>query len=355
MRLLLTPRAHPAYGQDFIQASSELALRLVRVSPNFGNNFSIPSTATLLAAHDLTYDCVARCFHTAPPWIPRVAHLHLQWGFCPPEVQDRIGGALTRTQLAITPAGFLHSEMEARFPEVHWVPVRNGVDSARFRPSLKFERANFRRSLNLPSTAWLWAFIGRLEEAKGLAVLRSIVPWLRESDSHLLLQFPAFGSPIQNSKNARIASTLHALDPARVHLWPDTEPGKTDRPIRFCDLLLHPSLSEVAPLTWIESWMSGVPILATRSTPFCDEVHGLDIQLIDLPTGTSWSTIPQPQLRLDRAVADGLAEDLAGRAQAIPIPSDHARKRLAIGARAQGFADESMLAVTSAAYSALDP
>jgi glycosyltransferase involved in cell wall biosynthesis len=125
-----------------------------------------------------------------------------------------------------------------------------------------------------------------------------------------------------------------------------------DRPLRFVDLLFTPSLSEVCPLTVLEAFHCGVPVLATRSTPFHSDLdpsawpEGF-LQVQDLPALNERS-----HSRL--GVAPAVARDLAGKflelAARMRPPDDPCRIQLSQAAFQAGFDQGRMFQLLNQIY-----
>ena len=254
---------------------------------------------------------------------------------------DAFKAAADRVSVGIVPTPFLMQQISTAFPQIpEWRVVRNGVDDARFRPALLDERRSFRRARKIPDDAMLVAHIGALSPAKGMQVVKAFVRHLPRSSIHLLHEFPATEEvPILKQRTLTRFLTLDAEERVseHLHMCPCTDP-LGDRMVRYCDVLLHPSLREVAPLTVIESWMAGVPVITTRSTPFYEE-RDVQFALHTLPfqTGVHWA----PRDVANIAISDELADDIALAAlqhiRAMTCPDDAVRIEIAAAARASGF------------------
>jgi glycosyltransferase involved in cell wall biosynthesis len=111
--------------------------------------------------------------------------------------------------------------------------------------------------------------------------------------------------------------------------------------------LIAPSLSEVQPLTILEALMSGVPIVATRSTPFYEE-------LLEAGVRYRWCrTIPLPKrfregsreigkLTLTAEEAELIAMNIVGVLRDNPPISDRERHALARKMHKLGFVEAAM-------------
>jgi hypothetical protein len=101
----------------------------------------------------------------------------------------------------------------------------------------------------------------------------------------------------------------------------------------------------VAPRTVIESWMSGVPVVATRCTPFFEEVSGLAsaTELVPLPPEPDFESRDRARLRIeDPSTRASLAAEMLSRV--LPTrPTDVRRREIAVLARANGFSANDMV------------
>jgi glycosyltransferase involved in cell wall biosynthesis len=339
-----------AYGQDFTRRLTQDPLGIVAVdAQGVGVSFDF-SAVGLVLAHDLEDPHVAAAIATVPDHIPIIAHLHLQWAYCSWALRENLSATLPRIRHAITPADFLADDLAQRFPSTHWMSVRNGVDDTLFRPTHLQERTAWRRRAGISDSGTLLAYVGRLENAKGLQVLEALAALLPDSNCHLLVQYPAW-TGIPRSFEAR-ARRIARAGAGRVHLMPDEHPGG-DRPIRYCDLLVHPSLSEVAPRTVIESWMSGVPVVATRCTPFFAEIPELSFatRLVELPETLGLESLDRERLRIDdQGMATSLAAELLRQVPDLSPIDDQGRSEIARLARVSGFSAGDMVASLGRIY-----
>ena len=355
MRYLLTSRDRPTYGQDFVMRETEVALTMTRLEPGPEGSFDLPEDARLIVSHDLTYEDAARCFQIAPREVVRIAHTHLQWSFSPCLIQQRVERGLSRCDVGIVPAKFLMDDLSSRFPNVSWHLVHNGVNAQRFYVRNSVERAKFKSTLGLSTTDTLCAFVGRPELAKGTEILEEVILLLSTTPCHLLLQYPTFldGDRKVFSKEAE---RLASLNPERVHLYPDSNPA-ADRPIGYCDVLIQPSLQEVASLTVLEALMSGIPVVATRASPFYEELYLAQfLTLVERPANKSWDTLHQGLLRIDdKVAARQVAEKILSTVEDVGVSANALRETIrALAIRAGGDAN-AMIAATGAIYDEVAP
>jgi len=161
----------------------------------------------------------------------------------------------------------------------------------------------------------------------------------------MVLQFPA-NSPRAEQSYESIAHEFRKINPGQVILYPDTDLS-TDRPIRFADLFITPSLSEVAPLVVLEALNAGVPVIGTRSTPFYDELSSCGI-----PTD-AYTFVPFPPeenlnverkaIRVTDSTASHLAETLIKLTITSPTCTYPQRLNLSQATYNAGFFQDEML------------
>ena len=166
-------------------------------------------------------------------------------------------------------------------------------------------------------------------------------------DVALLVQFRFHpGSPEHQTcmKNA-----LRLRETGREFIWiyPDQAPRGTDRPTRHFDLLLLPSLSEVQPMVVAEALSCGVPVVATRSTRFFDEMDRFGFALRNSWRSSSGATRGgspghrraagrrRPRARIARDLIDAISR--------IPRFDDARRLGPVQEADLAGFSDATML------------
>jgi 1,2-diacylglycerol-3-alpha-glucose alpha-1,2-glucosyltransferase len=149
------------------------------------------------------------------------------------------------------------------------------------------------------------------------------------------------------------------LSPDRVIVWPDRHPFLEDRPTKYFDVLLSPSLSEVQPLVVLEALISGVPVVATLSSPFFDEFSE-QIRAFGL-AGPSCTTVPIPArfasgdlTRADLALTSDELDDVAPRLFDLiaktRVPSDIERHELAAKVINAGYTPKAMTAKLAVLY-----
>ncbi|MGB9118533.1 glycosyltransferase family 4 protein [Bradyrhizobium sp.] len=266
---------------------------------------------------------------------PSVVHLHYQLEYY--RDHDNLALALGCASAAIAPTAFLADKMSRKFPGLEWNVVSNGVRKHLFFASNASERAKFRRQRGIRSNGKLIGFVGRLTKAKGLDILERICRQITHIDATLLIQFPYWhnsADPSERDRSLSLAQSLQQLAPKHIVLYPDRAPRFPERPIRYLDALLMPSLSELQPMVVLEALASGVPVIGTRSTPFYEELVETLIErqacnLVDLPSRFSSGGTSEDHLYDDEL--KGLSDALLRLIYRAPIPSDNERLSLESG------------------------
>ncbi len=291
MKFLLLPRQHLIAGQDFLVSSmaAQCGLSLL-LKPQ--EKYSLPSTRPELVVSINPHEaCDADALQAMFNSVPIVVHLHHQLEYLEGAKRSDAIRALSFASAIIVPAKFLKKKVKALFPHIPVHVVPNGVSERLFTPASSEERAIFRGRNGISPTQRLAGIIGPMTEAKGLQVIRSICSKIDETDVALFIQYPDWQAVTEKvgASHRQIAGELKARSPSRIVLWPDRTPRLAPRPVRYLDVLIAPSLSEVQPLTALEALVSGVPIIATRSTPFYEE-------LLEAGAKYRWCrTIPLPK------------------------------------------------------------
>jgi len=350
MRVLLLPDRPNAYGQDFLSNAITKNCDLVGVPCS--SFFELESSPDLVVTQNPDSAVEVKIIESLDSKVPVVAHVHCQFGYYDLERQTNLAKCLDRSTLGIAPAKFQERALSERFPKVGWRMVYNGIDGTRFYPSTLDERVIWRRKHGIPEDCVLVGFVGRLENAKGLQVLEEFCRLLPETKLHLLVQFLANNNAPSVSRGESIAKQLVSRNSAQVHVYRDQDVC-VDRPIRHCDLMLSLSLSEVCPLTVLEALHCGIPVLATRSTPFYHELktlgfphHLIRILEIEGISGTSGRN-----LSISEDAAKRLANAYITIASTLSLSSDRDRKDTSEKIQSLGFDQQSMLGRLSAIYS----
>lgn len=314
MKVLLTPRHHEAYGQDFLVKGMVESCGLTRLIPNDESQYELPDNVELVVSQNLDEEVDAEFIENLSDEIPVVAHLHCQWGFFNDNQKSHIKRAMEKVTICIIPARFMIQDLKHVFPEMRWAVVQNGVDINRFYPEAEKNRLAFKNTLGIRSGEFLVGYVGRLEDSKGLQLLEHVASRLHHINSHLLIQYLNTVNNRTTKGYKAHAERIKSINPELVHIIADDNP-LTDRPVKYFDLLLHPSLSEVNPLVVLEALVSGVPVLATMCTPFYNDFSSLGIPsecilFSRLPERIKQDVLERSELKLTESEAYSVGEDL---------------------------------------------
>lgn len=355
LRVLLSPRRRQVCGQDFFVHGMVERCNLTPIypGPDFGYELP-PGDLELVVSQNLQEKSDAECVLKLPDHVPIVAHFHYQWTYFSESQRKHINQAMRKITTGILPATFLKNDLDARFPGMNWRVVRNGVPKDRFKPSAAAERSIFRRVHGVPEDSILTGYVGRLENAKGFQVLEYLSDHLEKHNIHLLVQYLA------NDKDPKVrifkdrAEALASKNRGKVHIFADRNPYE-DRPVRYLDTLLLPSLSEVSPLVVLESLMSGVPFLGTNCTPFYDELIGMgiskdDFALIAFPDPLLETSLEGSRMHFSleeiRVIGDRIIAEILARGTV----DDAYRRQLSRNARMAGMDSATMYQRFNAVY-----
>jgi glycosyltransferase involved in cell wall biosynthesis len=188
-----------------------------------------------------------------------------------------------------------------------------------------------------------------MTEAKRLRVIKSICSTIDDEDFALFIQYPDWQAVTEGvgTSYRQIACELKARSPAKIVLWPDSTPRLAPRPVRYLDVLIAPSLSEVQPLTTLEALLSGVPIIATRSTPFYEELLEAGAKYrwcrtIPLPRRFKEGSREMSKLILTEEEAEMIAKNIIGVLRDHQPASDREHQRMTRKMTRLGFVETAM-------------
>jgi hypothetical protein len=291
MRVLLAPRDYLAYAQDFINFGLSQACGLVLVTPSHDGDYILPKgDLELVVSQNPDSAADSKLLLSLEDKIPSVVHFHTQWRFLTSEQKKYASKSFSAAAAAIVPAEFMKHEMQSSFPESRWHSVTNGVRRELFFPSTYIERRQFRREFGVPDSNVLVGYVGRLENPKGLQILEFLCSEAARESVTLFLQYPDWAKIREHvgSRYVTAAKNISERNKSNIIVYADQDPSHTKRPIRYFDLLIMPSLSEVQPLVVLEALSSGVPVIATDATPFYGSapligISGRALNAITLP------------------------------------------------------------------------
>jgi len=349
MKVLLLPKQHLMMGQDFLVASMVALCNLSLLLKPWDRYSIPPERPELVVSINPHEDCDADFLQAMFNSAPIVVHLHNQLEYFDGAKRTNAIRSLSFASEIVVPAEFLSRKIKMLFPHIPVHVVRNGVPEKLFHPASPDERSAFRAQSGISGTHVLAGIVGPMTEAKGLPVINSICSMMDEEDFSLLLQYPDWQAVTETvgTSYGKIADELKARSPARIVLWPDRSPRLAPRPVRYLDVLIAPSLSEVQPLTILEALMSGVPIVATRSTPFYEEVLEAGLKYrwcrtIPLPKRFREGSREVSQLTLTAEEAESIAKNIVGVLRDNPPISERARQALARKMIKLGFVETAM-------------
>jgi glycosyltransferase involved in cell wall biosynthesis len=349
MKLLLLPRQYVVAGQDFLVASMATQCGLSLLLKPEGR-YSIPSTRPdLVVSINPQERCDADFLQAMFNSVPIVVHLHHQLEYLDGAKRSDAIRSLSFASAIVVPARFLRRKVQALFPHIPVHVVPNGVPERLFYPASPEERSAFRVQNGISPTQLLVGIVGPMTEAKGLQVIKSICSGIDDQDFALFIQYPDWQAITEDvgASYRRIASELKARSPAKIVLWPDSMPRFAPRPVRYLDVLIAPSLSEVQPLTTLEALVSGVPIIATRSTPFYEELLEAGVRYrwcrtIPLPKRFKEGSKELSRLNLTEEEAGMIAKNIIGVLGNHQPISDRARQTMARKMKKLGFSETVM-------------
>lgn len=153
---------------------------------------------------------------------------------------------------------FAEPVLKGRTGRTSFIP--NGIDINVFKPPTPQERLSARRNLNIPASARVALFVGRLVEKKGVDVL---VELTRAVPSYLFLV--AGNGPL---------GTMIPTGTPNVSWFPAVAPSAMVSMYRAADVFLLPSHGEGLPLSVQEAMATGLPVIVSRDEVFTGMFEG---------------------------------------------------------------------------------
>ncbi|UPT87454.1 glycosyltransferase [Bradyrhizobium barranii subsp. apii] len=243
--------------------------------------------------------------------------------------------------------------------DIRFEVVSNGARKSLYYPSTLAQRRKFRADVdkitNLPEQGQILAekkligFVGRVENSKGLQLLHELSTLNSKGDglgdASLFVQFRFQPASREYEACQNRARQLRETNKDFVWIYADQAPRGANRPMRHFDVLLLPSLSEVQPMVVLEALSSGVPVVATRSTKFFDELRKLgfdstEVKVVDLPASLRDGSAGIADIASGDAIKIG--RELKDAIEAIPRYTDAQRVALSKKAELAGFSDATM-------------
>lgn len=348
---MLNPGGTLAYGQDFLLLLGDARGEFSSLhKQNETYPIEMIAGATMVVGQNPDDPEESRVLNELGSTGRTAVFVHCQWEYYNDKQQEHVARALEKAALGLTPAEFLSERMSRRFP-IPWKTVDGCVDTRFFYPSTEEERSSFRLRHGIPRDRKVVLFTGRLEPAKGIQILREICASPRR-DFAVLVQYPAWDSV--RAKTRTFQSYLKFRDELEaypdVHFFEDKaarfDPRSHPKPVRFADIFVSTSLSEVQPLVLLEALASGVPFVGTNSTPDYARLRdrlGANpalsgaIETVDLPNYLNQGATPRYPVALRPEDSPAVADDLVEAINRTPISDDRSRAALSAGFLALGF------------------
>ena len=195
-----------------------------------------------------------------------------------PRVDAQVRRWLPRVPLLVAISASVASEYrELGVPEDRIVAIPNGVDLAAFLVSRP--RAEVRRALGLPETAFLFLAVARNHPKKNLAAILAAAAALKDRDvvPDWAVAIAGRGVPALQNEAERLGVS------GRVRLLDEIGPaeGENDLPARdlidlYCaaDAFVFPSRIETFGIAIVEAMAAGLPVIAGDSPGCRDIVDG---------------------------------------------------------------------------------
>lgn len=357
VRYVLAPRPdEEVYAQDYFvyDLSQFYHFTLLRGQPG-GRYVNVDPPPELIISHNPSHRADAAFIASYGREAPVVSHMHCQYNFTVekvPGAKENLDQSLEAgyTNIGVVPARFLKEDMEIRFPYIDWRVVHNGARKSIYYPSTTDERDKFRKANGIPSDKKLVGFVGRLQQEKGLRFLEAIAERIQEANACLFIHFPYWKTNNRETNKQReeflaIANSLKE-EWDGVYTYRDTCPRFPNRPMRFFDTLVMPSLSEVAPMVVLESLACGVPVVVTRSSGFYEELEHLGIapkycKVIDLPEQFDVGANPGAEFE-DKFEFRDKVDEILSELNFLISPTDNERLTLERLSDEQGLSDATM-------------
>ncbi len=211
-----------------------------------------------------------------------------------------------------TAAGLLVRHGVAAAP----VPISCGVDLERFRPRGQADRMRLLAAQNLPDTALLVLYVGRLDPEKRVDVLIEAMARARDPRLHLLVA----GRGVARRRLVALRDRLGLSRRVQfLGFVPDSElPGLFDA----ADIFAMPSDAELQSIATLQALAVGLPVVAANAVALPELVH---------PGRNGLLVAPGDPEELARCL-DALAGDPAGRAamgrEARLVAAGHDRRQM---------------------------
>lgn len=230
---------------------------------------------------DLTYISYFSAQNT-----PIVTHIHCQRDFYDEKRIENIASVLKLSDLLVVPHRLLVEQFLDLIPSrLPVMEISNGARRDIYYPAETSECREFRKEYRIDDASLVVGHVGHLKDMKGLAILRELVKNEVGTACTFFVQYPFWNADVREA-NAEAVISLERSARNPVVAYPDQGPRFDNRPMRYFDVLLSLSYSEVQPLTVLEGLACGLPLVTTASTPFFkdfeqNEVLRLNCRIVD--------------------------------------------------------------------------
>ena len=208
-------------------------------------------------------------------------------------------------------------------PAERIVVIPNGVDTERFTPPTREERAAARRAWSLPLTDPVVMYLGALSPEKRVdRAIRAVAA----------MDGPTLAIVGSGPEQQSLAELAASVPDGRIRML-----GPTDQPalvLAAADVLIIPSATEGQPAAAIEAGMCGLPVVASR-------VGGLPEIILDGQTGILTDRGDERQL------VEGLERCIAQRDQFGQLARHHCERHFALSGVAGQWANFLQYAVNA--------
>ncbi len=332
MNICLVPRSKPQHGQDFRQLETINHLNLISWQKDNNNNYSLPNweKVKLISCFNPHEQADTDFIHLAPKNIPVIIHHQLRFNYLSQQEQKNLQKNLERANRMIIPATFLADEINISCNKLH--TVTNGANTKIFKPRLEVDFQLWKKQLTIPENIKIAGFIGSPTDAKGGQFLQAIAKQL-QPDWRIVL-FSNHEPPNWVNEQENI-----------IYIHQDLNDAKNRHITPLFDCLLSLSLCEVAPMIIIEALLSGIPIIATNSTPYLQELtnkipNGF-LKTLSLPERLN--NCSKERLKLESQEVFNLSKTIIASMGKIPIYTEQQRINLSRSAIEARLDSQSML------------
>jgi len=163
-----------------------------------------------------------------------------------------------RLDAVATPSRTAAALLQPRLPEQAVEAISCGVDTGRFRPRPAAERDALRRRFDLPASASVALYVGRVDSDKNVALL--LTAMARTPEPGLLL---VAGRGLQ-LETLRTRARRAGLD-GRIRFLGYVEDAALPDLYAASDLFVMPSAVELLSIATLEALASGLPVAAARA------------------------------------------------------------------------------------------